>query len=130
MKIDSNTSLEDQWIKYWTDIFASNPDAAESIEATICPPEPAPDEKVAADDPGFVASCRADVVSMSKGPVDWVDQLLTRSPKWGLIWRADFLNPRSGNKTFPSRVACWKRDDGGLGMTISGMQYGKLKLNR
>ena len=119
-----------QWIKYWNDFFASNPEAAKNAEASCCPPEPGPDERPAADNPEFLANCRADVVSMSNGPVVWQDQLLTRSPKWGLVWRADFWDPKSNNQLYPCRVACWKNDSGELGMTVSGCQHGKLELKR
>jgi hypothetical protein len=65
---------------------------------------------------------------MVNGAVVWEDQLLTRSPKWGLIWRADFWEPKRNNQDFPSRVTCWKNDSGETGMTVSAGQYGKLEL--
>jgi hypothetical protein len=117
-----------QWISYWKDIFGSNPDAVENAESSFCPPEPSADEQPADDDAGFAASCRADVVSMAKGPVVWEGQLLTYSPKWGLVWRADFWERDRNNQDFPSRVACWKHENGESGMTLSGCQYSKLEL--
>ncbi len=94
----------------------------------VCPPEPSPDEQPAAEDPEFLTRCRADVVAMSGGSVVWGDQLLTRSPRWGLVWRADFRDPTLTNPLYPSRVACWKNDAGESGMTISGLQHDKLTL--
>lgn len=70
------------------------------------------------------------MMSMSKGPVAWKDRLLTRSPKWGLVWRADFSDPKGGGQAYPSRVTCWKNDSGEPGMTISGCQHDKLELKR
>jgi hypothetical protein len=127
---DEDQKLASQWIKYWNDIFASNPDAAKNAEASFCPPEPSADEQPAAEDPEFLANCRADVISMSNGPVVWEDQLLTHSPKWGLVWRADFRDPKRNNQDYPSRVTCWKNDNGEFGMTVSGYQHNKLELKR
>ena len=110
--------------------FSSNPVAAENAEAAFCPPEPSPDEQPATVDPEFLASCHADVTSMTNGPVVWVDQLLSRSPKWGLVWRADFWEPKRNNQDYPSRVTCWKSDNGEFGMTVSGCQHDKLELKR
>ena len=117
-----------EWIKYWTGIFAANPEASKAAESSICPAEPDPDEHIAAEDSEFVARCRAEVCSMSGGPVTWEAQLLTRSPRWGLVWRADFWDPESSGKKYPSRVACWRADDGRYGTTISGLQHDKLEL--
>ena len=98
-------------------------------ESPFCSPEPSPDELPADEDPEFLASCRADVMSMANGPVVWVGQLLTHSPNWGLIWRTDFWELKRNNQDFPSRVTCWRRDDGECGMTISGSQHNKLEVN-
>jgi hypothetical protein len=132
MNHSDNDDLQDasQWINYWNDIFSKNPDAEKNAELAFCPPEPSPEEQPAAEDPTFLASCRADVVSMSGGPVVWGDQLLTHSPKWGLIWRADFWNPKVPDQLHPSRITCWKNDDGELGTTVSGGQHAKLALKR
>jgi hypothetical protein len=117
-----------EWIKCWSDIFTANPGAAESVESAFCPPEPSLDEQPTAGDPEFLASCRADVVAMSGGAVTWEDQLVTRSPRWGLVWRADFWDPNISNQLYPSRVACWKNDAGESGMTVSALQHDKLAL--
>jgi hypothetical protein len=124
----SNQDQADQWIEFWKETIASNPAAAQDMEDAVCPPEPAPDERAAPEDPAFLAQCHADVVSMCKGPVVWVSQLTTRSPKWGLVWRADFWGPKGQQALWPQRVACWKSDGGQLGMTISGAQHTKLEL--
>jgi hypothetical protein len=117
-----------EWIKYWNEIFDSNPDAANSAEAAFCPPEPSPEERPADEDPEFLASCRADVISMANGPVVWAGQRFTRSPKWGLVWRADFWEAKENNQSYPSRVTCWKSDTGECGMTISGLQHNPLEF--
>jgi hypothetical protein len=127
---DDELQNASQWIDHWNDFFSANPDAAKSAEAFFCPPEPSSEEQPAAEDPAFLANCHADVASMSGGPVVWGDQLLTRSPKWGLIWRADFWNPRLPDQLYPSRITCWKNDDGELGTTFSGGQHPKLTLKR
>ena len=115
-----------QWIEFWNDIFESNPDASKNMDSAFCPPEPSPDEQLTDEDPEFLAKCHADVVSMANGPVVWEGQLLTRSPEWGLVWRADFWEVKKANQDNPSRVTCWRRDDGEFGMTISGCQHEKL----
>ena len=94
----------------------------------FCPAEPSADETLAADDTAFVARCQADAESASGGPVVFQAHLLTRSPTWGLVWRADVLNPRNGEGGFPLRLVCWKTDGGEKGMTVSGLQYGNLEL--
>jgi hypothetical protein len=127
---DKDLDQAAQWIDYWNDIFASNPEAAKNAELSFCPPEPSSDEQPAAEDPEFLANCRADVISMMNGPVVWEGQLLTRSPKWGLVWRADFWDPKNSAQLYPSRITCWKNDKGELGMTVSGCQHDKLELKR
>lgn len=123
-----NAERAAEWIKYWTGIFAANPNTSNAAAASICPVEPGSDERIATEDSEFVARCRAEVYSMSGGSVSWEDQLLTRSPRWGLIWRADFWPCQPSGKKYPSRVACWRTDDGRCGTTISGLQHDKLKL--
>jgi hypothetical protein len=118
----------DEWIKQCTDFFAANPDAMKYAESCMCPPEPSPDEQSAANDPDFIASCHADVAKVSKGPVVIDGQLLTRSPTFGLVWRADVWNSERKDQLSPLRVACWKKDNGELGMTISGQAHPKLAL--
>jgi hypothetical protein len=125
---EADLTTASEWIKYWTDIFTSNLGAAESAESAFCPPEPSPDEQPVAGDPEFLSKCRADVVAMCGGAVVWEDQLVTRSPTWGLVWRADYWDPSLSNPLYPSRVACWKNDAGESGMTVSALQHDKLTL--
>jgi len=54
--------------------------------------------------------------------------LVTSSPRWGIVWRADFWDPSIANQLYASRVCCWKNDAGELGMTVSALQHGKLTL--
>ena len=123
---DEDLEGASHWIEYWRDIFKSNPDAAENADLAFCPPEPSPDERPADEDPEFLASCRADVISMADGPVVWEGQLLTRSPRWGLVWRADYWEVKKNNQANPSRVTCWRSDSGEFGMTVSGCDHPKL----
>jgi len=117
-----------EWIQYWTDLFSANPGAAESAEAASCPPAPSPDEQSAVGDPAFLSKCRSDVAAMSGGSVVWEDQLVTRSPRWGLVWRADYWDPSISHPLYPIRVACWENDAGESGMTVSALQHDKLTL--
>ena len=89
---------------------------------------PAPDELPAQGDPDFADACRADMVTISKGAVRWDTELFSHSPRWGLIWRADFSEPERAIPISPTRVVRWATDDGGIGTIVSVGKHDELKL--
>ena len=80
---------------------------------------PAPDEIAAPGDPDFAEACRADMAAISKGAIRWDTELFTHSPRWGIIWRADFSEPERAIAISPTRVVRWVTDDGGIGTFVS-----------
>ena len=90
------------------------------------PPASPAGEAPAVGDPQFAASCRADIASIVKSPVDWGAQLFTENKSWGLVWRAEFSEPNRTLQSYPTRVVFWKTDEGGLGTFVSTMDNGIL----
>jgi hypothetical protein len=78
-------------------------------------------ETVVTDKPSFVEACKA-AFSAEALQLQWVFEksLLTRSQRWGLVWRADFIvagRPRSSHLI--NRAMCWGGADGVEGTAVS-----------
>jgi hypothetical protein len=132
---DSTYPPADLWNKYWLDFYdkirALQKPGDPPLESYFNPPEcPAEDEQPAAEDPELAAKGREDVRGMSNGPVVWEAELFTHSEKWGLIWRADFWDPRRRHQDHPARIVRWRIDGGGLGTVVSLRENEKLELKR
>ncbi|QOG22038.1 hypothetical protein [Bradyrhizobium sp. SEMIA] len=83
------------------------------------PPLEPIDEVTEHEHSDFSARCLAFVAPLlSKGNWEPKRELVTRSPKWGLIWRGDYaiadLAPRLVN-----RIMCWEGADGKLLIEIA-----------
>jgi hypothetical protein len=66
--------------------------------------------EVAISDPAFVQECKATFADAAE-KLDWHfgDFVLTRSEKWGLIWRIDFVVGRKPNEAKTVyRAICWR----------------------
>ncbi len=77
-------------------------------------------ETVLADETSFVEACEA-TFSADAQKFQWVFEksLLTRSQRWGLIWRADFViagRPKSSHMI--NRAMCWGCADGIEGTAV------------
>ena len=84
---------------------------------------PSDDEVVLPADPSFESECMA-AISDSAKELKWQfkNSILTRSEKWGLVWRVDFETPGvSASTGFINRVACWRLPEEGsaLGLLIA-----------
>jgi hypothetical protein len=78
-------------------------------------------ETVVADDPSFVEACKAAFTADAQ-QFEWVFEksLLTRSQRWGLVWRADFViagRPRSSHLI--NRAMCWGNAGGVEGTVVA-----------
>ncbi|MBR0959880.1 hypothetical protein [Bradyrhizobium japonicum] len=83
------------------------------------PPLEPIDEVIEHEHSDFRARCLALVAPfLSKGDWEAKRELVTRNPKWGLIWRGDYaiadLAPRLVN-----RFMCWEGEDGQLLIEIA-----------
>jgi hypothetical protein len=93
-----------------------------SIEELFPPLAPGGDEVALPADLAFEADCKAAVAeSIEKFEWRFDNALLTRSDKWGLVWRADFTI--SGNRAetiYINRLTCWRPPGApGPGVAIS-----------
>jgi hypothetical protein len=66
-------------------------------------------ETVVAHEPIFVEACTAAFAAdAEKFGWSYGKSLLTRSQKWGLIWRVDFVIPeRAASSRWINRAMCW-----------------------
>jgi hypothetical protein len=74
-------------------------------------------EKVADDNPAFVANCLAKLQAHLTGD-KIITKLITESDRWGTILRMDVELPDQDPKNSVKRVICWQRLDG-LGVLFS-----------
>jgi hypothetical protein len=84
------------------------------------PPWMPDSETVVADETSFVEACKA-AFSAEAQQFQWVFEksLLTRSQRWGLVWRADFVvagRPKSSHLF--NRAMCWGGADGIEGTAV------------
>jgi hypothetical protein len=78
-------------------------------------------ETVITDEPSFVEACKA-ALSAEAQKFQWVFEksLLTRSHRWGLVWRADFVVAgRQRSSHFIDRAMCWGSADGVEGTAVA-----------
>ena len=71
------------------------------------------DEIIQPADAHFEAECKAEIsdISESLGYV-FKSSILTKSEKWGLIWRVDFeIRGRTNRLGVVNRVVCWRKPD-------------------
>jgi hypothetical protein len=77
-------------------------------------------ETVVADEPSFVEACKSAFTAEAQ-QFEWVFEksLLTRSQRWGLVWRADFVVAgRSKSSHLINRAMCWSGVDGVEGTAV------------
>ena len=79
-------------------------------------------ETVVTDEPSFVEACKA-AFSAEAQQFQWVfeNSLLTRSQRWGLVWRADFVvaGLQKSCSHFVDRAMCWGSADGVEGTAVA-----------
>ena len=120
------------WTKYWLDFFdrirAGQKPGAPPLESFFQPPESPEGELQAAADPEFAAECRANIVAMTNGGVEWGAELFSHNERWGLVWRADFWQSSQHRHLNPTRVVHWRTDQGGPGTLLSNRETNRLEL--
>jgi hypothetical protein len=80
-----------------------------------------PDEQVVtADNPEFVTKCLSLIDKFLSGK-NWPlnRTMVTRSEKWGLVWRADFTIPDLDSSHSTNRFVCWELPDGNMAIEIA-----------
>jgi hypothetical protein len=86
------------------------------------PPLEPEEDVVIVDEPTFLNACKS-LIAEDAERFEWSfgNALLTRSEKWGLIWRVDFTTKYGGpvtNRT--NRIICWGDASGSfLGLSVS-----------
>jgi hypothetical protein len=80
-------------------------------EITEIPPYANDGEEIA-DDPQFARKCELEASAIAKeiGANIKIGRL-NRNVSFGLVWRADFINP-TGNENFTNRIMLWMLPDG------------------
>lgn len=77
------------------------------------PPDPGTEPRVTDDASGLAAACETDARKLSSG-LNWpiIRHVVARSPKWGVVWRADVAPQRDASTWF--RDTCWRGPKGGI----------------
>jgi hypothetical protein len=70
------------------------------------PPSPGSEPRLSTDQTGVVAHCDIVGQSLEKRGFKVVGKLVSRSSKYGVVWRADMAAP--GDVQVLSRLICWK----------------------
>jgi len=84
------------------------------------PPVSSEGEQSIPDQKEFVGDCLSQLSVLRKmGEVHIGNQLVTQSPIWGTIFRADFTIDKRVNPNSVDRLICWKRADGRTGSFIA-----------
>jgi hypothetical protein len=95
-------------------ITSTNQRAAMPDHDQMFPPiTPDDDEDVLPADPSFASECMSAIAADAE-QFEWRfnNAILTRSKRWGLVWRVDFTTQRaSANTAFINRVTCWRLDE-------------------
>lgn len=76
----------------------------------LFPAVPFENETIVRNDSSFVDACKAKVADAAE-KFGWrfETSVLTRSEKWGLVWRADFrIKNQSAERKLINRVICWR----------------------
>lgn len=84
------------------------------------PPTDPATEEVTVDDESFVEEC--DTVVGEFLPRDSARLgagLLTKTERWGLVWRADFTRLDSDLSPLINRIVCWRTDDGKIAACVA-----------
>jgi hypothetical protein len=79
----------------------------------LFPPLVPTNEVVLAPDPAFEAECMSEISDGAKED-NWrfKNSILTKSEKWGIVWRIDFDMPgQPANYGLVNRVACWRKPE-------------------
>jgi len=87
-------------------------DQHQNIEAPLLDPT----GEVVADGPSeFTARCSALIAPfVLKSNWEFQRELVTRSPRWGLIWRGDYAIADLAAPHLINRIMCWEGADGQL----------------
>jgi hypothetical protein len=77
-----------------------------------------PDGEAVTEEPSVTATCSEQVREFTK---HWQlgQPLLTRSDKWGLVWRVDFTMPGESLAPLINRIICWQEPGGGVVITVA-----------
>ena len=77
----------------------------------------------------FVAACHETARVLLGNKREWDAQLLTRSDKWGVVWRADFAAAGMNLSPLINRVVCWQKPNGAFHIhTAIGQNIPPLRL--
>lgn len=104
---------------------------AEQLDPT--PPLSQGDDELRVSDPSFDENCRAyfqDIAARQRWHIQRV--IITKSAKWGLVWRADIdVAGLEYNTRMINRLVCWAdRDRNGLSSNVAfGQQISPLSNN-
>src|SRR6516165_11079464 len=82
---------------------------AQANDPESFPPISPEGETVVPESPSFLAACLSHSNQMVQSS-GWLlgTQLLTRSDKWGAIWRVDFKIPGEDISPLVNRIICWQ----------------------
>jgi hypothetical protein len=84
-----------------------------------------PDGEAETDDPSSLAeACRAmwkDLIA--KGGWQLGTPLVTKSQKWGMVYRVDFAMPGPDLSPLINRLICWRTTSGQLGTMVAVGQH-------
>ena len=79
---------------------------------------------VTADNTTFTGKCLSLVDKFSSGNNWRLGQpLLTRSERWGLVWRVDFTFSDAEPSHLVNRIVCWEFPDGNVSIEIAIGQH-------
>jgi hypothetical protein len=89
-----------------------------------------PDHEAVVDEPSFVEACKEAFTDQAQ-KLEWVFErsLLTRSQKWGLVWRPDFVVAGRASPDLINRAMCWGSAGGGVDGTAVGFGQRIAPLN-
>jgi hypothetical protein len=91
-----------------------------TCDRDLGPPADPATEEVAADDPTFVEECRSAVDHfVARLAMQLGQHLLTRSDKWGLVWRVDFIYFDHDLSPYINRIVCWRTDNGKVAVSFT-----------
>jgi len=85
------------------------------------PPLEPKEEIVLLDEPTFLNACKT-LIAEDAEKFEWSfgKSLLTRSERWGLIWRVDFVTRYSPAPNCTNRIMCWRDASGSaIGLWIA-----------
>ena len=94
---------------------------AQGVESPSLDPD---GQIVTADNTAFTEKCLSLIDKFSLGK-NWRlrQPLLTRSEKWGVVWRVDFTISDADSSHLVNRIVCWEVPDGNISMEIAIGQH-------